>query len=107
MIVAFEYQGKIKRVDVSKPIDISIPIQSGVSGVEAFYLPHPEFKPFKFGESILSTKNGAGCNCEVLTISPHGNGTHTECIGHISKEIHTINKFDEQFFLGLISFLIF
>jgi kynurenine formamidase len=29
--------------------------------------------------------------------NPHGNGTHTECVGHISKEFYTINKSLKRF----------
>ena len=27
---------------------------------------------------------GAGCNCSVLTLVPHANGTHTEAAGHLT-----------------------
>jgi kynurenine formamidase len=27
---------------------------------------------------------GAGCNCSVLTLTPHANGTHTEAAGHLT-----------------------
>ncbi|HRP61153.1 MAG TPA: cyclase family protein, partial [Vicingus sp.] len=30
--------------------------------------------------------------------NPHGHGTHTECVGHISKEFYTINQCLKQFF---------
>jgi kynurenine formamidase len=29
---------------------------------------------------------GASCNCSVLTMTPHANGTHTECVGHLTVE---------------------
>ena len=29
---------------------------------------------------------GASCNCSVLTLTPHANGTHTESVGHLTVE---------------------
>ncbi|MFM9944559.1 MAG: cyclase family protein, partial [Bacteroidia bacterium] len=29
---------------------------------------------------------GGACNVDVINFTPHGNGTHTECIGHITAE---------------------
>ncbi|MCS6948512.1 MAG: cyclase family protein, partial [Steroidobacteraceae bacterium] len=31
-----------------------------------------------------SVATGAGCNCRVLQLTPHGSGTHTEGVGHLS-----------------------
>jgi kynurenine formamidase len=30
--------------------------------------------------------HGASCNCSVLTLTPHANGTHTESVGHLTVE---------------------
>jgi kynurenine formamidase len=38
-------------------------------------------------------KDGGSVNYKKVTMTPHGNGTHTECVGHISPdESITINK---------------
>ncbi|MBK9246866.1 MAG: cyclase family protein [Ignavibacteria bacterium] len=84
-------------VDFSKPIDISLSMRTDESNVEAFYLPSPQFEPFRYGNTVLSKQQGGACNCEVLTIAPHGNGTHTECVGHISFEKITINQCLKEF----------
>lgn len=70
-------------VDVSQAIDISI----GISPDEqpnAFYLPRAEFRPFRFGDFVGSIEEGGLVRCDVITFAPHGNGTHTECIGHVA-----------------------
>lgn len=70
-------------VDVSQAIDISI----GISPDEqpnAFYLPRAEFTPFRFGDFVGSIEEGGLVRCDVITFAPHGNGTHTECIGHVA-----------------------
>jgi arylformamidase len=30
--------------------------------------------------------SGASCNCQVISLIPHCNGTHTECAGHLTRE---------------------
>ncbi len=32
-----------------------------------------------------------------IKLNPHGNGTHTECVGHIAKDKYTINQCLKQF----------
>lgn len=107
MEAILEYNGQSLVVDFSAPIDISLPLCSGKGNVEAFYLPSPNFSPFRYGNTVLSTREGGGCNCEVLTIAPHGNGTHTECVGHISQEVITINQCLKEFvfFAELVTIL--
>jgi arylformamidase len=43
-------------------------------------------------------KEGGACNVNNIIFNPHGNGTHTECVGHISKENFTINQCLKKFF---------
>jgi kynurenine formamidase len=31
-----------------------------------------------------SVATGASCNCSTITLTPHCNGTHTECVGHLT-----------------------
>ncbi len=31
-------------------------------------------------------RRGGSCNCSVLTLTPHANGTHTEGVGHLTRE---------------------
>ncbi|MFN8358492.1 MAG: cyclase family protein [Candidatus Kapaibacterium sp.] len=97
MQAVIRYQENEWVVDFSLPIDISIPLRDDGTGLEAFYLPGAEYRPFRYGSTVLSTREGGACNCEVLTIAPHGNGTHTECVGHISLEKLTIHECLKEF----------
>src|SRR5215204_5967556 len=36
--------------------------------------------------TLGDTRTGASVNFEQYTFSPHCNGTHTECVGHITNE---------------------
>ena len=86
------------KVDLSQPIDISIPLKSGNVNPNGFYIDAPRFEPVRVGDFVGSVAEGAGCNCENLYINAHGNGTHTECVGHISLERITINQCLKQFY---------
>jgi len=63
--------------------DLSIAI-SDVDFPNAFHLPPARFEPFRAGTFVGSIEEGGPVRCDVVTIAPHGNGTHTECIGHIA-----------------------
>lgn len=83
-------------IDLSKGIDLSIPIAPG-KGVNAFYIPDARFEPIRVGSFVGSVLEGGSANCENLFINAHGNGTHTECVGHISKERISINSSLKKF----------
>lgn len=84
-------------VDLSKPIDISIPLAAGDKCVNAFGLPAPAYEPFRVEGFVGSRAEGGPVNCENIFLNPHGNGTHTECVGHIAHERITIHSVLTQF----------
>jgi len=74
------------KVDFSKGKDISIPLifngkQPNTYGVDA-----ASSKPYRDGQFIGDTRKGGPCNFETYSFTPHCNGTHTECIGHITND---------------------
>lgn len=83
-------------IDLSKGIDLSIAIHPN-KGVNAFHIPEAKFKPIRVGSFVGSVAEGGSANCENLFINAHGNGTHTECVGHISKERICINDCLKKF----------
>jgi len=86
VITTITYKEKGYNIDLNNPLDISIPLKSGRPEPNCFYAPLYEAKPLKAGDFIGSTKAGSPVNFFNIKINPHGNGTHTECVGHISKE---------------------
>ncbi len=98
MLATIQTEHNALQVDFSKPLDISIPLRSGEANPNAFFIQQPEFTPFRAGSFVGSVAEGGACNCENLLLNPHGNGTHTECIGHITKERITINQTLKRFF---------
>ncbi|MBN8572455.1 MAG: cyclase family protein [Candidatus Kapabacteria bacterium] len=83
MICQIQINNKNVRFDTDVYHHISLGLSNGQDNPDCFYLPEPVFTPFRAGNFVGSTQEGGNCNCYTLTISPHGNGTHTECIGHI------------------------
>lgn len=52
----------------------------------------------KMGEWTGKVSEGASTNFNNIYFNPHGHGTHTECLGHITKEFYSINNSLKQFF---------
>lgn len=82
----------MQRVRWETPIDLSLPLKRGSDNPNAFYIGDPEMEPFRMGSFLGKVAEGGPCNVEEIRFSPHGNGTHTECVGHISAEPITINQ---------------
>jgi kynurenine formamidase len=87
-----EYNSRKIIVDISNPIDISIPIDPKKQSVNAWYIGDPEIKPETSGDFEISVANGAIVNFNSIRFNPHSHVTHTECVGHITKEVHSVNK---------------
>jgi arylformamidase len=88
-------QTYIARLD--QPLDISIALRSGKDNPNCFYAPMPLFEPVRAGGFVGNTQEGGTVNFYNVHINPHGNGTHTECVGHIARETYTINQCLQKF----------
>ena len=86
------------KIDLSKPLDISIPLKADKSNVTAYYVDAPKFEPVMANGFVGAVNLGGSVNFNNIFFNPHGNGTHTECVGHISKEKYTINQCLKEFF---------
>lgn len=98
MIATIQHNSKKYKADLSKPLDISIPISSNKQNVNAWNLEDPEIFTEEFNGKKISVLQGAPVNFRGIKFNPHSHITHTECVGHITKEIHSINKNLKQFF---------
>ncbi|RED25250.1 kynurenine formamidase [Flavobacterium cutihirudinis] len=86
-------------IDLSKPIDISIPLTNTDENPIAWYIEKPEIKPVVFGDWIGKVSEGkSSTNFNNIFFNPHGHGTHTECLGHITNDFYSINQSLKQFF---------
>ena len=98
MITTIQYKEENYQIDLSKPLDISIPLRADKSNLTAWYVDVPKFEPVVGDGFIGDVNQGGAVNFRNILFNPHGNGTHTECVGHISKENYTINQCLTEFF---------
>ena len=86
------------KVDFSKPIDISIPLEGSKENPIAWYLDAPKIQPVSTENFIAKVSEGASVNFNNITFNPHSHGTHTECVGHITEDFYSVNEALNEFF---------
>ena len=84
-------------VDLSNGIDISLPM--GKAGSKAWHVEDVTIEPVRSGSFVGSIEAGSPVNFMNVSFNPHGNGTHTECISHISRNSLTVNDLLKDAFL--------
>lgn len=66
--------------------DLSIPLRFNGPQPNAYGVEPAVSMACEYGQLIGDTRRGGSCNFEHYTFIPHCNGTHTECIGHVTDE---------------------
>lgn len=97
MKATITHKGSTFAVDLSKAIDISIPLSEDTHP-SAWYIGKAVFEPVSDGDWIGKVSEGGDVNFTTITFNPHAHGTHTETVGHITEKVHSINKHLTQFF---------
>lgn len=72
--------------DLNEPLSLSLGFGPKAENPNAFFINPAVIEPIRVGDFVGSVSQGGSANCEVVTYCAHGNGTHTECIGHITPE---------------------
>lgn len=98
MKAKIELKGKEVQIDLSKPIDISIPLCGNEQDVSAWYVEPAKIEPVRTEYFLGSVAEGGTVNFRNIFFNPHGNGTHTECVGHIAEKVYSINQALKTFF---------
>ena len=98
MKTIIQYQEEEYRINLSEPLDISIPLRSGASNVNAWYTEPPRIEAHNIGARPGLVSEGAAVNFNDIWFNPHAHGTHTECVGHISREVYSVNRRISRFF---------
>tara|TARA_B100001758_G_C18401378_1_gene609245 strand:- start:1126 stop:1926 length:801 start_codon:yes stop_codon:yes gene_type:complete len=94
-----EVEIKFKKysIDFSEGIDISIPLFFNGEQPNTYGVDKATSKAYKDGQFIGDTRKGGPCNFETYSFTPHCNGTHTECIGHITIErVDILSSLNEE-----------
>jgi arylformamidase len=92
MILSFKLSNNIYEFDSEKGIDISIPLNFHGEQPEAYGAEIASAEVYISDNFIGDTRKGGSCNFEKYTFIPHCNGTHTECVGHISLDRIFVNE---------------
>lgn len=98
MIASITHKGQTFRVNLYQPIDISLTLSSDKNSTSAWYVNPVNIEPVVTERFIGKVSKGGSVNFNNISFNPHGNGTHTECVGHISKEFISVNERLKQFF---------
>ncbi len=104
MIVSLKHQNTDYKINLNQGITIGIPIQR-INGVKGFGIHNARYHTYENDGFIGNKNKGGSCNLETITFTPHGNGTHTECFGHISLDTHFVNDHivDNFYFAKLVT----
>ncbi len=92
MIAEIKTSNRKYRIDLGKPLDISIPLRGDGSNLRAWGKNPPQIEPYKKDSTVFSVAEGAPVNFNDITFNPHAHGTHTESVGHINKNVQSVNK---------------
>ncbi|MFM7234108.1 MAG: cyclase family protein [Flavobacteriales bacterium] len=76
------------RIDLSKPLDLSIGVHA--AGPRAWYADAASIRPVLNQYFTGSVKLGGKVNFFDVHFNPHAHGTHTETVGHIARELVSI-----------------
>lgn len=85
-------------IDTNEPLDISIPLSATDDNPRAWYVNPPRFETVRTENYIGSIKEGGSVNFRDIFFNPHGHGTHTECLGHITENVYSVNDTLTKFF---------
>ena len=85
-MISIEINGRHHAFDENAPIDISIPLRFNGSQPAAYGVEPARSQACNYGDLVGDTRRGGSVNFEQYTFIPHCNGTHTECVGHVTNE---------------------
>ena len=92
------YLSKSEFIETSEAIDLSMSLQASTENVRAWYVDPPRMEIVRANGFVGSIQEGGSVNFRDVFFNPHGHGTHTECLGHITREFFSINQCLKQFF---------
>lgn len=92
--ITLRWKGGRFGVDLGLPIDLSLPLkdQRSGDGASAWYVSRAVFEPVRADGFIGRVDEGGAVNFTNVNFNPHGHGTHTECLGHITAEAESIDR---------------
>jgi arylformamidase len=92
MILTVQINQRAYRVDTRISLDLSIPLLFNDSQPNLYGVPKAASEAYEDNHFVGDTRRGGSCNFENLWLNPHCNGTHTECVGHITHQRISIQE---------------
>ncbi len=71
-------------VDLDRPVSLATEMSFTGQSPSHFGAPAARSHALLLPGFSGSIATGASCNCSTITLTPHCNGTHTECAGHLT-----------------------
>ena len=86
MTLSIKINDQTYKIDHENPLDISIPLNFNGAQPNAYGVEKASSVACEAGEMVGDTRRGGSVNFEQYQFIPHCNGTHTECVGHITRK---------------------
>lgn len=83
-----ECQGRRLSFDAANPHSLAIELNFDEHAPRWFGAPPPASLALQAGSFNGRVSSGASCNASTLSLTPHCDGTHTEGVGHLTRERH-------------------
>lgn len=84
-------------MNTKEPIDISLSFSADKNAASAWFVEPVKIEPVINELFTGNVAKGGSVNFNNITFNPHGNGTHTECVGHITPEFYSVNKLLKEY----------
>lgn len=84
--------GQTYRAQLDKTENIAIALNFAGEQPNHFGVANATAKAVEGGGFIGDTRRGGSCNVDQLSLTPHCNGTHTECVGHIIDQRLSVHR---------------
>jgi len=92
MIGRLDCHGLQLAVDFARGRSIAMPLDPH-GAQPAFFTTRPaNARPLQVGDFIGDMRRGGSCNAETVEFTPHCHGTHTECLGHVTRECQVVQE---------------
>lgn len=92
MKLDFKVRGHEYHVHVNNYHDLSIPLKFNGEQPNMYNVEEAASQAYQKDDFIGDTRRGGACNFEHISMIPHCNGTHTECIGHLTHKRFSVQE---------------
>ena len=91
------YLNEKEFIETDSPMDLSLELSDNQT-LSAWYVSPPKMEVVRENGFLGSVEEGGDVNFRSIWFNPHGHGTHTESLGHITKNILSVNKVLKNYF---------